>query len=664
VGIFTPHKLNRGAPMDCTISKSLFLAAILLFANHFPAAAQGNSAATKLIPRSVLFGNPERTDPQISPDGTHLGYLAPVDGVLNVWIRTLGKTDDRAVTADTKRGIRNFTWNYDNKSILYTQDLGGDENWRLYQTDVATKQTKDLTAFDKVRVDIAAYDWKTPDIILVQMNKRDPQLFDVYSLNLKTGQLEMNTQNPGDVMSWQADNALQIRAAQVQTPDGGTIVRVRDDVKTPWRDLIHWGPDETFGAVAGFSPDNKKLRIITSLDVNSARLIEIDLATGTQKVLAADPQFDVQGVVTNPKSNALEVVTFVKQRVEYDFIDPKIKADYEFLQKFHPGDISDLSRALDDNLWVVTFESDDAPPGYYLYDRAVKKATFLFSSRPDLDSYKLATMKPIEYSAGDGMKIYGYLTTPPGEAAHNLPMVVLVHGGPWSRDIWGFNRYVQWLANRGYAVLQINFRGSTGYGKKYLNAGDLQWAGAMHTDLLDGKDWAVKQGIADPHKVCIMGGSYGGYATLAGVAFSPDAFTCGVDIVGPSNLNTLLKSIPPYWSTFLATFHKRMGDTEAVLAAQSPLFKADQIKVPLLVGQGANDPRVNKAESDQIVAAMRKNKLNVEYYVFPDEGHGFAQPNNNMAFNAATEEFLAKYLGGRAEPPSAAETKLLASVKQ
>jgi dipeptidyl aminopeptidase/acylaminoacyl peptidase len=288
----------------------------------------------------------------------------------------------------------------------------------------------------------------------------------------------------------------------------------------------------------------------------------------------------------------------------------------------------------------------------------------LFSNRPALEKFQLAAMKPVEFTARDGMKLYGYLSTPAGVEPKKLPMVVFVHGGPWGRDEWGLNGNVQWLANRGYAVLQVNFRGSTGYGKKYVNAGDRQWAGAMHTDLLDGKDWVVKQSVADANKVCIMGGSYGGYATLAGVAFSPDAFACGVDIVGPSNLNTLLQKIPPYWSTLLSTFHKRMGDSEEILKAQSPLFKADQIKAPLLIGQGANDPRVNKAESDQIVAAMRKNGKAVEYYVFPDEGHGFARPENRLAFDAATERFLAHYLGGRLEPPSAAEGKLLESVKQ
>jgi hypothetical protein len=316
---------------------------------------------TQLIPREALFGNPERTSPQISPDGTQLGYLAPVDGVLNAWIRTLGQSDDRAVTADKHRGIRNFLWQYDNKHILYTQDVGGDENWRLYQTDIASKQTRDLTPFEKVRVDIVAYDWKSPDTILVQMNKRDAKVFDVYRVDLKTGKIELDTENPGDVAGWQADNALQIRAAQVQTPEGGTIVRVRDDSKSPWRELIRWGPDETFGNVVGFTPDNKALWITTSLDVNAARLLEIDVSSGKQKVIVQDPQFDVSGTVNNPKTNALLAVSFTKQRTEYEFIDPSVKADFEILKKVREGDIGGISANLDDTKWIVSYVSDNAP---------------------------------------------------------------------------------------------------------------------------------------------------------------------------------------------------------------------------------------------------------------------------------------------------------------
>jgi dipeptidyl aminopeptidase/acylaminoacyl peptidase len=642
-------------------SRIAFKVVSLFFLLTVAAFAQAQSP---LIPRAVIFGNPERTSPQISPDGAMLGYLAPDQGVLNVWVRTLGKTDDRVITNDRKRGIRNFAWQYDSKNILYAQDQNGDENWRIYQTNVAGKQTRDLTPYDKVRAEIVAFEPAYPDTALIQLNKRDPKVFDVYRLNLKTGELTLDTENPGDVTGWQPDHELAVRAAQVTTPDGGTVIRVRDNAKSPWRELMKWGPEETLGEIAGFTPDNKALLVISSLDANAARLLSVDLTSGKRTVIAEDPQFDVAFAITHPKTNKLEAVVFLRERRDIQLIDKDLQADFDALRKVRDADISNVSRDLADDKWIVTLEGDDAPVYYYLYERPAKKVTLLFSNRPELEKYKLARVKPVQYKARDGMTIYGYLTTPAGQEAKNLPLVVFPHGGPWGRDLWGYDPYAQWLSNRGYAVLQPNFRASTGYGKQYLNAGDRQWAGAMHTDLLDGRDWVVKQGIADEKKVCIMGGSYGGYATLAGVAFSPDAFACGVDIVGPSNLNTLLKSIPPYWSTFVAIFHKRMGDDEAFLKSQSPLFKADQIKAPLLIGQGANDPRVNKAESDQIVAAMRKNSKPVEYYVFPDEGHGFARPENRTAFNAASEEFLAKYLGGRFEPPTDAEKKLLESVKQ
>lgn len=622
------------------------------------------NSQTQLIPRSVLFGNPERTSPQISPDGAMLAYLAPDQGVLNIWVRTLGKTDDRAITNDRKRGIRNLFWQYDSKSLLYAQDQNGDENWRVYQTNIATKQTRDLTPFDKVRADIVALEPSHPETALIELNKRDPKVFDIYRVNLQTGELTLDTENPGDVSSFQPDHDLQVRAAQVTTDDGGTVIRVRDNTKSPWRELMKWGPDETIDGQSGFLPDNNALWVITSVDANAARLVSVDIATGKRTVIAEDPQFDASFVVSHPRTNKLQAVVFLRERRDFQILDPDLQPDFDALKKVRDADIRDIGRDLADDKWVVAFEGDDAPIYYYLYDRASKKATLLFSNRPALENFKLAKVKPIQYTARDGMNIYGYLTTPAGVDPKNLSMVIFPHGGPWGRDLWGYDPYAQWLANRGYAVLQPNFRSSTGYGKTYLNAGDRQWAGTMRTDLLDGKDWAVKQGVANPAKVCIMGGSYGGYATLAGVAFAPDAYACGVDIVGPSNLNTLLKTIPPYWSTMLAVFHKRMGDNEEILKSQSPLFKADQIKAPLLIGQGANDPRVNKAESDQIVAAMRKNNKAVEYFVFPDEGHGFARPENRMAFNAAAEEFLAKYLGGRYEPPSAAEKKLLDSVKQ
>jgi dipeptidyl aminopeptidase/acylaminoacyl peptidase len=374
--------------------------------------------------------------------------------------------------------------------------------------------------------------------------------------------------------------------------------------------------------------------------------------------VAEDKQYDAGGVLRHPRTRKLEAVEFIRARSEWTLLDRSLQGDFDALRKVRDGDFAVTSRDLADQYWIVAYDVDDGPLYFYLYHRATKAAKILFSSRPGLEKFKLAKMQPISFQARDGMTIDGYLTLPVGVAAKNLPLVLDVHGGPWGRDTWGLHNEVQWLANRGYAVLQINFRGSTGYGKDYLNAGDREWAGKMHSDLIDGKNWAVQQGYADAKKVAIYGGSYGGYAALVGLAFTPDEFACGVDIVGPSNLSTLIQSIPPYWAPIKAMFDKRLGKIETdeeFLKSRSPLYKANQIKAPLFIAQGANDPRVKQAESDQIVAAVRKNNKPVEYLVFPDEGHGFARPENRLKFYAAAEPFLAKYLGGRAEPPSAKE---------
>ena len=609
-----------------------------------------------LIPRAVLFGNPEKTAPEISPDGTKLAYLAPQDGVLNVWVRTLGQEDDVVVTRDTLRGIRSFFWQGDPAHILYLQDTGGDENFHLYQTDIRTQETEDLTPFPGARALPLAMNSDLPDRMLVSLNRRDPRVFDVYSLDLTTRELTLDTENPGDVASFAADNALEVRTAQVQLSDGSTELRVRDG--GGWRVFLTWGADETSGGVAGFSPDNSKLWVINSVDANAARLLEIDLQTAESAVVAEDSQYDLSGLLRHPKTHALEAVQFTRARQEWTALDPALQADFEALAGVRDGDWNIISRDLSDNTWIVSYRRDDGPVCFYAYDRPSKTATLLFSSQPALEDYTLAPMQPVTFPARDGLPLPGYLTLPVGIKPTQLPLVLLVHGGPWARDGWGYSPTVQMLANRGYAVLQINFRGSSGYGKAHLNAGDREWGAKMHTDLLDGKAWAIAEGYADPEKVAIMGGSYGGYATLAGLAFTPEEFVCGVDIVGPSNLLTLLQTIPPYWSTLVATFYKRMGrlDEPEFLKARSPLFSADKITKPLLIAQGANDPRVKQAESDQIVAAMRERRLPVEYIVFPDEGHGFARPENNRKFIAAAEAFLATYLGGRAEPPSPEES--------
>ena len=609
-----------------------------------------------LIPRAVLFGNPVKATPEISPNGRLLAYLAPDrNNVLGIWVRTIGRSDDHLVASDPKRPIRNITWQEDSKHILFEQDKAGDENFHVFQTDLASLRKRDLTPYAGVRAGIDDVDPAYPNVMLVDMNQRDKRLFDVYRLDLRSGALTMNTQNPGNVSGWVPDNSMHIRAAVQSDNDGSTEILVRDTVTSPWRTLVKASADDNLAPEA-FSADNSALYVSSSIGVNAAQLLRYDLRTGQPTVVYADPTFDVGGVVTDPHTRHVFAVNVERDRSEWHVVDPSYATDFATIGRIHAGDFAFTSSTTDGQRWVISYVVDNGPVSYYAYDRGTKRGKFLFVSRPALLKYTLAHMQPITYKASDGLTIHGYLTLPVGVPPKNLPMVLFVHGGPWARDDWGYNSYAQWLANRGYAVLQVNYRASTGYGKQFLNAGDRQWAGAMHQDLLDAKSWAVAQGYADPNRVVIMGGSYGGYATLAGVTFSPDAFVAGVDIVGPSNLNTLLASIPPYWFTGLAQFHKRMGEDPTFLASQSPLFKADQIKVPLLIGQGANDPRVNKRESDQIVAAMRKNNKPVEYVVFPDEGHGFARPQNNRRFNAAVEAFLGKYLGGRVEPASADES--------
>lgn len=616
--------------------------------------------SVELIPRKLLFGNPEKTAPQISPDGTKMAYLAPdSENNLNVWVRDLVKSaPDQKITSDEKRGVRNYFWLLDSRHIGYMQDDNGDENWHLFQTNIETKETKNLTPFPGVKIIVIDYDYKFPDEMLIGMNKRNAEVFDVYRLNLKTGEMNMIVQNPDDVFHWVADHNLQVRAAQSYGKDGSTLIRVRDTVDSPWRLLLSINPLETHGSILNFTPDNQALYVITSLGGNTERLIKVNLADGKTQLVFEDPQYDITDVITHPTKYTLEAIALEKERYEWVVMDPSFASDFNYLTQNIKTPFILTSGDLADQNWIVASMSDVRPTHFYLYQRANKTLTFLFTTQPSLEKYTLSPMQPITFEARDGMLLHGYLTLPAGKEPKNLPAILFVHGGPWDRDYWGFSPMVQWLANRGYAVLQVNFRGSTGYGKAYMNAGNREWAGKMHTDLIDGKNWLVKKGYANPDKVAIFGGSYGGYATLVGLTFTPEAFCCGVDVVGPSNLITLLQTMPAYWAPFKARADLQMGSLEKdadFLKARSPLFKVENITKPLLIAQGANDPRVKKEESDQVVQAMRNKGLPVEYLFFPDEGHGFARPVNKLKFNAATEDFLAKYLGGRHEPPSQEE---------
>ncbi len=607
-----------------------------------------------LIPRDVLFGNPDKASPQIPPDGKRLAYIAPDEGVLNVWIRTVGQKDDHPITKDRNRGIRAYFWAQNNTQIIYLQDKGGDENWRAYTVDFDTQAERCLTPFDGVQARIVAVDQKFPNEILVAINNRNPQLHDVHRADLATGKLTLEAQNDDGFLDWKADHDFKIRGGIKFDPQGGSNLYVRDNTESAWRVLAKWSPQDalTSGPIA-FTPDNRGLYIMSSTGSNAGELRMIEFASAKETTLGSDKQYDVSDALIHPSKHTVQAVAFNKDRTEWTVLDPSIKDDFDALKSIRRGDVSVINRDHADQTWLVAFNADDGPVYYYAYDRAKKAGTYLFANRKALENIKLAKMEPVQFDARDGLTVRGYLTTPLGVEPKNLPMVLNVHGGPWARDTWGYDGEAQWLANRGYAVLQVNFRGSTGYGKEFLNAANREWGGKMHNDLIDGVNWAVKKGIADPKRVGIYGGSYGGYATLVGLTFTPETFTCGVDIVGPSNLITFQETIPPYWKPIESVLWDRVGHPEKdadFLKSRSPLFHVDKITKPLLIAQGANDPRVKKSESLQIVEAMRKAGKTVEYVEYADEGHGFAKPENRLDFYAKAEKFLAQHLKGRAEP--------------
>lgn len=619
-------------------------------------AQTANSGLPPLIPRDVLLGNPSKSRVQISPDGQWLAYIAPSkQGVLNVWIQDIKQIHPpQIITNDTHRGIQQISWTKDSQQILYTQDLNGNENWHVYSVNLKNNFVRDLTPFQGIRAQGILQDQKFPTQILVGLNIRDRHVFDMYRIDLKTGAVTLDTLNPGDVNDWLADANFQIRAALANNPDGSTTLRVRDNINASWHDVIHWPFGEQGNAVS-FNQDGKILYITSSLNSDTSQLLAIDPKNGNIiKVLAHNPKSDVAEILVNDNNHQIQAVQFNYLKPEKKVLDPSIQADFSKLAATGKGEFSLLNRDTQDHTWIVAFHSDVDPGSYYIYDRATQQLKYLFAIQPVLQKYILSHMQPFLIKARDGMDLVSYLTLPASKTTTNLPMVLYVHGGPWTRDDWGFDPEVQWLANRGYAVLQVNFRGSTGLGKKYLNAGNAQWGtGAMQNDLTDAVNWANKQKIANPKKVCIYGASYGGYATLAGLSFTPELYTCGIDVVGPTNLKTLVATIPPYWEPEKKEMLLRIGDVEnsdVFNRKISPLFHANNIRAPLLIVQGANDPRVNISQADTIVKAMRDKKIPVTYIVYTDEGHGFARPENRLDFAGRAEEFLAKYLGGRAQP--------------
>jgi dipeptidyl aminopeptidase/acylaminoacyl peptidase len=640
-----------------------------------------------LIPRKVLFGNPRYTSPRLSPDGTFLAYLAPSPDreILNVFVQpiiagtifhdvdgstksTATTTTARQVTNDTNRGIRFVQWGEDSRTILYLQDCEGDENFHLFAVDTAdpdAKEARDLTPGKDVKCSSIVTNKRYPNQILLGTNQRDAAVFDMYTCDLETGELRMDTQNPGDVVSWGVeDESYAIRMAMVRNAkDSSTTIRVRDDKNSVWRDLVTFPYGEEGGFVDFCAPDAVSGKVsaayITStLDGRDTKaLLKVDLQSGeVLDEIASNPRCDVRGITVDEDTKQIKGVSYNYARTERVVYDKELDADYRYLESIKPkgSEVSAVSKTRDKTLWVAVFSRSDGPSEYFLFDRVQRTTTPLFVSQPELLQYALPVMDDVRIPARDGLELVGYLVKTPLVQEHEpAPLVLLVHGGPWARDFWGFNAQAQWFANRGYSCLKVNFRGSSGYGKAFLHKGDMQWGvGDMQHDLTDSVNWAIEKEIALPDKICIYGGSYGGYACLAGLTFTPDLYACGVDIVGPSNCKTLLDSMPAYWGPMRNDLLRKIGDVDNDADFNqriSPLFHVDKIKAPLLIGQGKNDPRVKQAEADQIAFTMHKKGIPVEYVLYPDEGHGFARPENRIDFNGRVELFLQKHLGGRSE---------------
>jgi dipeptidyl aminopeptidase/acylaminoacyl peptidase len=648
--------------MSKLISPLAFAAIICVTFGCTATHSEAPMSKPNLIPRQKLFANPAHEDPQISPDGSRISFLAPVDGVENVWV---GPADDpsaaRPVTSDTERGIWYYAWAYTNQHILYLQDVGGNENFHVYAVDLSDGETRDLTPIEGVQAMVQMKSQRRPNEVVLLINERDETLHDLYLVNLESGERTLLAENPG-FASWICDEDLAVRFGRSFTESGSEVLH-KQTASGEWVEFLNIDQEDTITTHAlGFNKAGDVLYMLDSRDRDTAALFELDTETAERRLLYENSRADVNDLLVHPTSRTVQAAAATFERRHWEVLDESIRPDFDYLATVVDGEIDFYSRTLDDGKWIVGFNVSDGPYGFYLYDREARSARLLFNYRPELEGEKLAVMHPVVLKSRDGLDLVSYLTLPvesdpmgTGRPSEALPMVLLVHGGPWGRDFWGFWEEPQWLANRGYAVLNVNFRGSTGMGKAFVNAADHEWAGKMHDDLIDAVEWAIAEGIADRSRIAIMGISYGGYATLVGLTFTPETFACGVDIVGPSNLFTLLESIPPYWKPMFELLAKRVGDprTESgrkLLRERSPLTRADQIERPLLIGQGANDPRVKQQESDQIVSAVRKKGIPVTYALFPDEGHGFARPENNLAFNAVTEAFLGECLGGRVEP--------------
>lgn len=613
-------------------------------------------AVPPLIPLEALLGNPQKMDVQISNDGNYVAYLSalvPGDETskLNVWVRSIDCADDHPVTHETGRALKSFFWSNDSSEILYLQDTKGEENYRLYGITLATKETRCYTPFDNVQVRIIPHPNEETSVILLGINKNDPAVHDVYALDLKTKELKLICANPGSVEQWAVDSNLCLRAGLRINSDGKKEIIYRPNERAPWSVVRTYALEDSYYncSLIEYSQKHNLLYLIDTKDHDTARIVSFNPDTGKCTVIASDKNYDITGAIINRDNEEVEAFYCNRERPCFDLIQQDGICS-RIINVFAPyGKIISVNNR--DNFkkrWLVSLSSDISPETYYIYDDEDNSIAELFKSCPDSNEALLAPMSPVSFTSSDGLTLHGYLTVPL-QGKKNVPMVVLVHAGPEYRDSWGYNPRVQWLANRGYVVLQINYRGSSGYGKKFIQAAEREWGGKMHDDLIAGVNWAIAEGIADPKRIAIFGSSYGGYAALVGAAFTPDVFCCAVDSFGMSNLVSCLKSIPPYWKAYRTRLYKMIGDPEKdeeFLKSRSPLFKVDAIKIPLFIAQGGQDLRVKKEESEQIVAELEKRAISYEYLLFPEEGHGFMHADHRLLFYKKAEEFLAHHLGG------------------
>ena len=643
--------------------KALVLLLQLLLA--FPVAAlaekkvQTKDAAAPLIPLKDFFRNPTKVAYSLSPNGEYLAFMQPWETRLNVFVEKIGSGQATRVTSAKARDIAGFAWKGNNR-IVYIQDTGGDENYRLFAVGIDGSNPKDLTPFEKVRAQMIDRLERNDSEILVGLNKREPRVFDVYRINVNTGDMQMIAENPGNYTGWGTDWDGKLRIA-ITTDGVNSSLMFRNTEADKFAPLVTTTFRETMAPLL-FTADNKQLYVATNIGRDKQAIVKYDVENKKEiETIFEHPEVDVTSLLSSRKRRVITGVSFNTDKVKYHFID-KQRADLQKdLERRLPGyEVRLAGCNLEEDKCLVRTFTDRSLGAYYFYDLKSKDFRKLADISPWLNEQDLVSMKPIKYQSRDGLTIHGYLTLPKGVPAKNLPVVVNPHGGPWARDSWGFNPEVQFLANRGYAVLQVNFRGSTGYGRKFWESSFKQWGKAMQDDVTDGVQWLIKQGIADPKRIGIYGGSYGGYATLAGLVFTPDLYAAGVDYVGVSNLFTFIKTIPPYWKPYLEMIYEMVGHPEKdkdLLTAASPVFHSKNIKVPLLIAQGANDPRVNKAESDQMVEALKARGIEVPYIVKNNEGHGFANEENRFEFYRAMEEFLGKHLGGRVEKEMSKKTQ-------